>query len=108
MSKNAKKSGDIGDIFQQLVSEMDALYGKYARVNKMTARQKFADVTNLVGYHKKRVLLTNREDPFVLMAPVEDLRKLDLLDAAGVNSEELLREILEDYRNNTSLRRKYA
>jgi PHD/YefM family antitoxin component YafN of YafNO toxin-antitoxin module len=105
MSKdNAGKAG-LGVLFQKLISELDEVYGKYTRVNKMTARQNFAEVTNIVGYHKQRVLITNRDDPFVLMAPIGDLKKLDMLDEAGVTDEETLRDILEDYKKRAPKRR---
>ena len=97
MRKKAKQS--YSRLFEKIRSELDELYGKYARVNKMTARQNFAEVTNIVGFHKQRVLVTNRDDPFVLMAPMEDLRKLEMLDEAGVSDLQTLRQLLDDYKS---------
>ena len=92
---NREKS-TLGSLFKKIQSERDELYGNYVSVNKMTARQKFAEVTNAVGFHKQRVVVTNREDPFVLLAPVEDLKKLHMLDEAGVIDEQTLRKVLSD------------
>jgi len=64
----------------------------------MTARQNFAEVTNIVGFHKQRVLVTNRDDPFVLMAPMEDLKKLELLDEAGITDLQALRHLLDEHK----------
>jgi PHD/YefM family antitoxin component YafN of YafNO toxin-antitoxin module len=94
---NREKS-TLGSLFKRIQTERDALYGNYVSVNKMTARQKFAEVTNAVGFHKQRVVVTNREDPFVLLAPVEDLKKLHMLDEAGVMDEQALRKVLDDYK----------
>lgn len=105
MSKENKGKANLGVLFQKLISEMDGVYGKYTKVNKMTARQNFADVTNVVGYHKQRILITNREDPFLLMAPIEDLRKLDMLDEAGVTDDILLKEILDEYKKRVQKRK---
>ena len=44
------------------------------------------------------MVVTNREDPFVLLAPVEDLKKLHMLDEAGVTDEQTLRKVLGDYK----------
>jgi PHD/YefM family antitoxin component YafN of YafNO toxin-antitoxin module len=94
---NRQKS-TLGSLFEKIQTELDELYGKYVSVNKMTARQKFAEVTNAVGFHKQRVVITNREDPFVLLAPVEDLKKLHMLDEAGITDVDNLRKVLNDYK----------
>ena len=93
-----RESSTLGTLFKKIQSEHEQLYGKYVSVNKMTARQKFAEVTNAVGFHKQRVVVTNREDPFVLLAPIEDLKKLHMLDDAGVADEQTLRKVLNDYK----------
>jgi hypothetical protein len=41
------------------------------------------EITNAVGFHKQRVVVTNREEPFVLLTSVEDLKKLHMLDEAA-------------------------
>jgi PHD/YefM family antitoxin component YafN of YafNO toxin-antitoxin module len=93
-----REKATLGTLFEKIQSEHAELYGKYVSVNKMTARQKFAEVTNAVGFHKQRVVITNREDPFVLLAPIEDLKKLHMLDDAGVADEQTLRKVLNDYK----------
>ena len=93
-----REKATLGTLVERIQSELDELYGRYVSVNKMTARQKFAEVTNAVGFHKQRVVVTNREDPFVLLAPVEDLKKLHMLDEAGVTDEQTLRKVLDAYK----------
>jgi PHD/YefM family antitoxin component YafN of YafNO toxin-antitoxin module len=87
----------LGILFKKIRAERDEIYGKYVSVNKMTARQNFAEITNAVGFHKQRVVVTNREEPFVLLTSVEDLKKLHMLDEAGVADEQTLRKVLDDY-----------
>jgi PHD/YefM family antitoxin component YafN of YafNO toxin-antitoxin module len=98
----------LGMLFKKIRAERDEIYGKYVSVNKMTARQKFAEITNAVGFHKQRVVVTNREDPFVLITSVDDLKKLHMLDEAGVTDEQTLRKVLDDHAKARSKEKRVA
>ena len=89
------KKADTREPFEDVKGELAALMDKYTHVNRMIARQNFSDVTNMAGVHNRRVILTNRNDPFAVIAPLEDLKILDALEDLGVRDVQSLYELLD-------------